>query len=85
MPQSNGDVLIAELRRCVQQMYYGFAAVIATPQHRQSARDLVQQSFVELALRVRGERGEVVDDVPAVIREALEEVKHVTFGAEEAA
>ena len=83
MPQANGDVLIAELRRAVQQMFYGFASLIAGPEHRQAARDLVQQAVSELALRVRGERGEVVDDVVGAIRAALEAVKDVTLAAPE--
>ena len=83
MPQANGDVLIAELRRAVQQMYFGFASLIDDPEHRHSARDLVQEAVEELELTVRGERGEIVDDVAGAIRGALEAVKDVTFAVPE--
>ena len=77
------DVPIAELRRAVQQMYFGFASLIDDPEHRHSARDLVQKAVEELELTVRGERGEVVDDVAEAIRAALEAVKDVTLAAPE--
>ena len=83
MPQANGDVLIAELRRAVQQMFYGFASLIAGPDHRQAARDLVEQAVGELDLRVRGERGEVVEDVPGAIGQALDDVMGFTVVVED--
>ena len=83
MPQANGDVLIAELRRAVQQMFYGFASLIVGPDHRQAARDLVQQAVSELDLRVRGERGEVVEDVPGAISQALDDVMGFTIVVED--
>ena len=71
MPQANGDVLIAELRRAVQQMYFGFASLIDDPHHRQAARELGYGAVFELDLRVRGAQGEVVEQVDTAIAEAL--------------
>ena len=70
-----GDLDIRDLRRAVQQMFFGFASLIPGSKHRQSAREHVYQTVVELNLTVRGERGEPVDNVPEVIDQALEEVK----------
>ena len=80
MPQPNGDVPIYELRRAVQQMFFGFAALIDEPGHRQAARDLVLEAVLELDLIVRGERGEVVRDVRRAITDALDDVRDVTLG-----
>jgi len=74
MPNPNGDVQIRELRRAVQQMFMGFASLIDEPAHRSSARDLVLNAVLELDLVVRGEQGEVVDDVNDAIVSALDEV-----------
>ena len=74
MPNPNGDVPIRELRRAVQQMFMGAASVIDEPAHRTAARDHVHDYFVELDLTVRGDQGEVVDDVDSAILSALDEV-----------
>ena len=74
MPQPNGDVPIYELRRGVQQMFFGFASFIDDPAHRQAARDLVHDAVLELDLIVRGERGEIVKDVSGAIFAALDDV-----------
>ena len=78
MPQPNGDVPIYELRRAVQQMFFGFAALIDDPAHRQAARDLVHDAVLELDLIVRGERGEIVKDVSGAIFAALDDVQDTT-------
>jgi hypothetical protein len=65
---------IRELRRAVQQMFMGFASLIATPEHRQSARDLVFDAVRELDLQVVGEQGEPVTDVESAILSALDDV-----------
>ena len=78
MPQPNGDVPIAELRRAVQQMFLGFACLVDDAAHRQSARDLVHDAVVELDLIVRGERGEIVKDVSGAVFGALDDVMDAT-------
>ena len=76
-----GDLDLRDLRRGVQPMFFGFASLIPGSKHRQSARDLVYQSVVELNLTVRGEAGEPVDDVAEAINSALEAVHDVTLEA----
>jgi hypothetical protein len=74
MPNPNGDVQIRELRRCVQQMFMGFATLINDPAHRSSARELVHDAVLELDLIVRGDQGEIVRDVSGAILSGLDEV-----------
>ena len=83
MPQPNGDVPIYELRRAVQQMFFGFASLVDDPAHRQSARDAVHDLVTELDLTVRGERGEVVEDVSEAILAAIDDVMNFTLTAPE--
>ena len=82
MPQPNGDVLIAELRRAVQQAFFGYASLkpASDTAHRQDVRAMIVEDVGALELTVRGERGEVIDDVPAAIGQALDAV--MTFTTE---
>jgi hypothetical protein len=75
MPNDTDEIHIRELRRAVQQMFMGFASLLDDPAHRTAAHDLVYDSVRELDLKVRGEQGEVVDDVDSAIVSALEEVE----------
>ena len=74
MPNPNGDVQIRELRRAVQQAFMGLSSLINDPAHRTAMRDLVYETVREFGLTVRGDQGEVVDDVDSAILSALDEV-----------
>ena len=76
MPLDNGDVLVNELQRSVQQMFFGFASLrpASDSAHRYRARTEIIRQVQDLGLVVRGERGEVVEDVLPVIEHALDEV-----------
>jgi hypothetical protein len=74
MPNDTHELHIRELRRAVQQMFMGFASLIDDPAHRTAAHDLVYDSVRELDLQVRGEQGEVVEDVDEAISHALDDV-----------
>ena len=76
MPTDNGDVPIAEFRRSIQQMFFGFASLrpASDSAHRYRARSEIIRQVQDLGLVVRGERGEVVEDVLPVIEHALDEV-----------
>jgi hypothetical protein len=64
-------------------MFFGFAGLIDAPAHRTSARDLVHKSVLELDLTVRGEQGEVVNDVDGAIQSALDEVMEFSLAPPE--
>ena len=76
MPTDNGDVLVNELQRAVQQMFFGLASLrpASDSAHRYRVRSEIIRQVQDLGLTVRGERGEIVDDILPVLEQALDDV-----------